>query len=112
MSSVAFWAGAVVSLCCSIMLPVYGQDPAGAAIPDSLRQGASVVERANEMEIDIESPRKAKIRRRVVYTILNPNGDAYATIHTYYDKFHDLINATGSEALSLFLPELSLHGEL
>jgi hypothetical protein len=77
------------------MQPVYGQDPVAATIPDSLRQGASVVERADETEIDIESPRKVKIRRRVVYTILNANGDTYATIHTYYDKFHDLINVTG-----------------
>jgi hypothetical protein len=85
-------AGAILTLTC---LAVYGQDPVAAAIPDSLRQGASVVERADETEIDIESLRKAKIRRRVVYTILNPDGDTYATIHTFYDKFHDLIRVTG-----------------
>jgi hypothetical protein len=95
MRFVSIRVSVVLGLCCWVLRPVYGQDPAGAAISDSLRQGASVVERVNEMEIDIESPRKAKIRRRVVYTILSPNGDAYATIHTYYDKFHDLINATG-----------------
>ena len=95
MSSLSIWTGALLTLSCSAIQPVYGQDPVAATVPDSLRQGASVVERADETEIDIESPRKAKIRRRVVYTILNANGDSYATIHTYYDKFHDLINATG-----------------
>jgi transglutaminase-like putative cysteine protease len=66
-----------------------------APIPDSLRQGANVVRRLESTEIDIESPRKAKIHRHVVYTILNPGGDGYATLHTYYDRFHDLIDATG-----------------
>jgi hypothetical protein len=88
-------AGVVLTLSCSLMQPLYGQDLAAAAIPDSLRQGAGVVERIDETEITIESPRKAKIRRRVVYTILNSTGDQYATIHTYYDKFHDLVSATG-----------------
>jgi hypothetical protein len=88
-------AGVVLTLSCSLIQPVYGQDLAAAAIPDSLRQGAGVVERVDEMEIAIESPRKAKIHRRVVYTILNSTGDQYATIHTYYDKFHDLVSATG-----------------
>ena len=54
MRVVSIRVGVVVSLCCWVLRPVYGQDPAGAAIPDSLRQGASVVERVNEMEIDIE----------------------------------------------------------
>jgi hypothetical protein len=88
-------AGVVLTLSCSLIQPVCGQDPAAAAIPDSLRQGAGVVERVDETEIAIESPRKAKIHRRVVYTILNSSGDQYATIHTYYDKFHDLVSATG-----------------
>jgi hypothetical protein len=88
-------AGAVLSLSCLLTGRVNGQDPVAAAIPDSLRQGAGVVERIEETEIGIESPRKAKIHRRVVYTILNSAGDRYATIQTYYDKFHDLVNATG-----------------
>jgi hypothetical protein len=72
-----------------------GQEPVAAAIPDSLRIGASVVERMDVTEIDIESPRKARIHSRRVYTILNAAGDEYATVHTFYDKFHDLVNATG-----------------
>ena len=89
-------AGAFVTLSFFLMrAAVYGQGPAAAAIPDSLREGASVVERASETEIDIESLHKARIHRRVVYTILDANGDSYATFHTYYDKFHDLVNVTG-----------------
>jgi transglutaminase-like putative cysteine protease len=95
MTSASMRAGLVLTLSCVLIRPACGQDPVAAAIPDSLRQGASVVERVNETEIDIESPHKARIRRRAVYTILNANGDTYATFHTYYDKFHDLVNATG-----------------
>lgn len=95
MTAVSVWAGVVLTLSCSLMRPVYGQDPVAAGIPDSLRQGAGVVERVDETEIAIESPRKAKIHHRVVYTILNSTGDQYATLHTYYDKFHDLVSATG-----------------
>ena len=95
MTTGSIWAASVLSLTCFLLRPVYGQDRVAAAIPDSLRQGASVVERIEETEIAIESPRKAKIHRRVVYTILNSAGDRYATIQTYYDKFHDLVNATG-----------------
>src|ERR1700744_609583 len=78
----------------------FGQDAATAdlvraAIPDSLRVHAAVVERVNETEVEIESARKAKIRRRVVFTILNASGDGFATLHTFYDKFHDLVSATG-----------------
>lgn len=94
MTPVSIWAGVVLTLSCSLMPPVYGQDLVGA-IPDSLRQGAGVVERIDETEIAIESPRKAKIHRRVVYTILNSTGDQYAMINTFYDKFHDLVSATG-----------------
>jgi len=95
MTTGSIWAASVLSLTCFLLRPFYGQDRVAAAIPDSLRQGASVVERIEETEIAIESPRKAKIHRRVVYTILNSAGDRYATIQTYYDKFHDLVNATG-----------------
>ncbi len=93
MNFTSIGSGVALTLRC---LSAYGQDPIVAAIPDSLRLGASVVVRADQTEIDIESPRKAKIRRRVVYTILNANGDGYATIQTYYDKFHDLIHLTGT----------------
>jgi transglutaminase-like putative cysteine protease len=72
-----------------------GQGPVAAAIPDSMARDAAVVERLDEMEIEIESPRKAKIHHKYVYTILNSSGDSYAIIHTFYDKFNELSDATG-----------------
>jgi hypothetical protein len=72
-----------------------GQSPVTAPIADSLKKDAALVVRSNEMEIEIISPRKAKIHHRYVYTILNSLGDLYAHVHTFYDPFHDLVSATG-----------------
>lgn len=72
-----------------------GQGPAAAGIADSMSRGAAVVERQDDMDIEIESPRKAKIHHKYVYTILNRTGDVYATIRTFYDKFNELSDATG-----------------
>jgi hypothetical protein len=71
------------------------QEPVAAGVADSLTKGAGVIERLYDTEIEIESPRKARIHRKYLYTILNSTGDEYATIHTFYDKFNDLVSATG-----------------
>jgi hypothetical protein len=67
-----------------------------STIPDSLRKEAAAVKRSDETDIEIESPRKAKLRYKRVFTILNPSGDAYAAVYTFYDKFHKLNNATAT----------------
>ncbi len=71
-----------------------GQGPVAEGIADSLRKDAGMVKRSDIMEIDIESPRKARIHRKYVYTILNSTGDRYADIGTFYDKFNDLADVT------------------
>src|SRR5580700_9684515 len=77
-------------------LAAFSQDPVTAPLPDSLREGASVVKRQDVMEIDIESPRKATLHHRYVYTILNSKADNYGTVSTFYDQFHDLESATAT----------------
>jgi len=72
------------------------QDALTALLPDSLRQGAAVVKRLDQLEITIESVRKARVRRKWIATILNSNGDGYSMIHTFYDKFHDLSSVTAA----------------
>ena len=71
-----------------------GQGPVAEGIVESLRKDAGMVKRSDITEIDIESPRKAKIHRKYVYTILNSTGDQYADINTFYDKFNDLADVT------------------
>jgi hypothetical protein len=72
----------------------YCQELNAATIPDSLRREAVAVRRMDETELDIESPRKAKLHYRRLVTVLNSSGDFYANIITYYDKFHKLNTAT------------------
>jgi hypothetical protein len=82
-------------LCRQVCLQAAAQQGVGAGIEDSITKDATVVERTDITEIVIESSRKASIHRKYVYTILNSQGDEYATIRTFYDKFNDLISATG-----------------
>ena len=88
-----YWGLLLLACCCCSK--GNGQEPPAARIPDSIARGAGMVIRLDATDIDIESPRKARIRRKYCYTILNASGDQYATIHTFYDKFHNLVNATG-----------------
>lgn len=71
------------------------QGRAAASIPDSLKKEAVMVVRQDQEEIEVVSSRKTKIHRHYVYTILNSQGDRYAAVHTFYDKFHDVVSITG-----------------
>jgi hypothetical protein len=71
------------------------QSPGVGPIADSLKRDAVMVQRSDDLEIEILSPRKAKLHHKYVYTILNSRGDSYALVHTFYDKFHNLNSATG-----------------
>ena len=83
---------------CLVGVRGVGQDAVMSRLPDSLEQGASMVKRMDFTEIDIESPRKARVHHKYVYTILNPAGESFGTIVTFYDKFHDL----GSVSATLY----------
>ena len=81
---------------CLITSRCFCQDPVIGRLPDSLEQGAAVVKRMDLTEIEIESPRKARMHRKYIYTILNPAGEAFGTVFTFYDKFHDLGNVSAT----------------
>ena len=53
--------------------PGIAQEPVTGPLPDSLVQDAGMVKRMDATEIDIESPRKARIHHRYVYDI-KPKG--------------------------------------
>ena len=85
-------------IACLLGFRGFCQDPVTARLPDSLTQGAAMVKRMDLTEIDIESPRKARMHRKYIYTILNPAGESFGAIFTFYDKFHDL----GSVSATLY----------
>jgi transglutaminase-like putative cysteine protease len=87
------WGWTAASLIASSAI---GQSMGMGRLPDSLEQGAAVVKRMDLTEIDIESPRKARMHRKYIYTILNPAGEPFGTVFTFYDKFHDLGNVSAT----------------
>ena len=55
-------------------------------IPENLKKDANVVKRMEEIVYEIVSLKEAVYRRKVVYTILNENGEKYAAMVVGYDK--------------------------
>lgn len=91
----------IVRWCCRLTvlllwLPARPQEGVTGPLPDSLSQDAGMVKRMDATEIDIQSPRKARIHHKYVYTILNANGEAWSQVSTFYDKYHDLVSATAT----------------
>ena len=82
-------------LACVFLQRARAQDWNPAPIADSLQKNAGMVRRMDATELDIESPRKARLHYRRIYTILNSSGDKYAVVYSFYDKFHSLNNITG-----------------
>lgn len=81
-----------------VLLPVmlFAQNYNASLIPDSLTKNANVVKRYEEFRFEIKEPGKAKIYRKQAFTILNEEGDRYASFSTYYDKFQDIDHIDGT----------------
>ena len=58
-----------------------------STIPDSLIKNAGVVNRYEEVILEIKSPGKYVSHEHHVYTILNESADDYAIYRSFYDKF-------------------------
>ncbi|MBS1663469.1 MAG: DUF3857 and transglutaminase domain-containing protein [Bacteroidetes bacterium] len=83
-------------ICLALLLSLHAVSQPAVPIPDSLKRDAVMVVRQDQEQIEIVSPRKARLYRHYVYTILNSRGDIYGSVHTFYDKFHDLVSATAT----------------
>src|SRR5215213_6424277 len=57
-----------------------------SSIPENLKKDANAVKRMEEIVYEIVNLKEAVFRRKVVYTILNENGERYATMVVGYDK--------------------------
>ena len=65
-------------------------------IPDSLRKNARVVEREEEITLEIKSPAKAIMRERHVFTIINETGNNFGGNISGYDKFISISSLSGT----------------
>lgn len=65
------------------------------AIPENLKKDANVVKRMEEINFELSSSRRSTLRYKYALTILNENGDAYASFQESYDKFKHIESIEG-----------------
>ena len=70
-------------------------DYAVAKIPASLLKNANVVKRIEEETFELKNAGEAYHTYHYVVTILNENGEKYATLSQYYNKFVDIRSIEG-----------------
>ncbi len=86
----------LVGLClCLISFLGKAQSYSAALIPDSLKENADVVKRFEEIKVIIKSNSKAIVQRKYVITVLNQNGDDWATYYNGYTKMISLSDISG-----------------
>ncbi|WP_416438513.1 DUF3857 domain-containing protein [Phnomibacter sp. MR] len=107
-----YWS--ILTLAALLHTCAIAQQYAVALIPDSLRKAANVVKRTDVHEVTIESKLRGEYRYTVAYTILNAQGDDYATHYERYDKFQSinhieahLYDALGNKIKSLKKNEIN-----
>jgi Domain of Unknown Function with PDB structure (DUF3857)/Transglutaminase-like superfamily len=71
-------------------------DYAITRIPAGLLKGANVVKRAEEITFEITEGNRAKYHRKVAFTILNEQGDKWATMVEGYDKLRSIESFEGT----------------
>lgn len=71
-----------------------GKYPA-SSIPENLTKDADVVKRMEEIEFTVNSIKEATLHYKYALTILNENGDKYAGISEWYDKFQHISSVEG-----------------
>jgi hypothetical protein len=82
---------------CILNLTSVAQEPyAVSRIPEALLKNANVVTREETIRFEVFNTRKAVNTHRYVYTILNENGDKYASLYEFYDKFREISSISGS----------------
>jgi hypothetical protein len=75
-------------LCISLLpFAAHTQNYAVLFIPDSLLKNANTVKRFEEIKVLVSGLNKAKVNRRVAYTVLNEYGDHFTKIRSFYDEF-------------------------
>lgn len=64
-------------------------------IPENLKKGANVVKRMEQVDLEINSLKECTYHYTYALTILNENGDKYAGLQEWYDKFRHVSFAEG-----------------
>ena len=67
-----------------------------SSIPENLKKNANAVKRMEEIVFEVVSLKEAVYHRKVVYTILNENGERYAAMVVGYDKLRKVLAFDGT----------------
>lgn len=82
--------------CCILTYgAAFAQFPVSDITPQ-LKDGADMIVRLSEKEIQLKSKSTAVIRNHYVYTILNSNADAFAEMVVHYDKLRKVNSVEGN----------------
>lgn len=85
----------IFSVSCFFLHASDGDYPV-AKIPAELLKHANVVKRMETISFEITNENKAKLYQKVVYTILNENGDRWGYFSAGYDKLRTIESFEGS----------------
>ncbi len=85
----------LMALCVCLSLLAGDGEYAVAKIPAALLKNANVVKRFGETRYEVGSYTKMKVYEKIVITILNENGDGFAGLYKYYDKFRSIKSIEG-----------------
>ncbi len=80
--------------CCSFSAQAVGEYPV-SAIPEALLKKAHAVKRMEQISFEVQGSDEAILKRKYAITVLNENGDRYATFEEGYDKFREIRNIEG-----------------
>jgi transglutaminase-like putative cysteine protease len=67
-----------------------------SAIPESLKKNADVVKRMEEIVFQVVSLKETVLHRKVAFTIMNENGERYASMVVFYDKLRKVSSLDGT----------------
>ena len=85
----------IYSFCCLNAGAAFAQYPVSDIAPQ-LKDGADMIVRLSEKEIQLKNKSTALIRNHYVYTILNSDADAYAEMVLPYDKLRKVSSVEGT----------------
>lgn len=92
----SFWAGLFCFYYLVVSAPGDEQEYAVANIPKDLLKNANAVKRKEEVLFEITEGNRAKLRRKVAFTILNEQGDKWSFFGEGYDKLQSIESFEGT----------------
>jgi hypothetical protein len=89
-------AGLIFFISVSLLASGGNGEYAVSRIPAALLKNAHAVKRAEQISFEVINTGEAVLRKKYAITILDENGERFASFEEYYDKLHEIRNVEGS----------------